>query len=41
MEILIQLKNDLMFITICEMIQEELMGNPEELGIEEVILERG
>ncbi len=36
MEILIQLKNDLMFIEICEMIDEEILGDINELGVEDL-----
>ena len=34
MEILSQLKVDLLFIEICEMIQEEIIDGPDDLGIE-------
>ena len=34
MEILVQLKRDLIFIEICEMIDSELLGDPDDLGIE-------
>ena len=34
MEIMNQLKRDLTFIEICEMIEEEILGNPEDLEIE-------
>lgn len=35
-EIMNRLKRDLQFVTICEMIEDETMGNPEDLGIHDL-----
>ena len=35
-EIMNHLKRDLQFVTICEMIEDETMGNPEDLGIHDL-----
>lgn len=39
MEILNELKRDLIFLDICEMIEEEILGDFDELGIEELTID--